>query len=268
LYYIHSFINSIQFNSIFTQGWAFTDFTTAATIIISYVAFVFIGTKVMKTGGVPAMDPYPIKFIYNVSQIFLCSYMSIEAALLAYRSSYTLHCNDYINDNPPIANILWLFYISKIWDLWDTIFIVIGKKWRQLSFLHVYHHASIIFVCWFNINLQYDGDVFLTIFLNSFIHTIMYTYYFICMHTKDTKTGKHLPIWWKSSLTMLQMIQFMTMMVQATAQYLFSGECTAHNSAVTAFYFYYVLLMLGLFLNFFVVNYIKPKKKKKMSKAE
>jgi elongation of very long chain fatty acids protein 4 len=88
------------------------------------------------------------------------------------------------------------------------------------------------------------------------------------MHTKDTKTGKHLPIWWKSSLTMLQMIQFMTMMVQATAQYLFSSECTAHNSAVTAFYFYYVLVMLGLFLNFFVVNYIKPKKKKKMSKVE
>ena len=51
---------------------------------------------------------------------------------------------------------------------------------------------------WLNINVGYDGDVYLTIVLNGFIHTVMYTYYFVSLHSKD--------IWWKSALTMCQMV--------------------------------------------------------------
>ena len=46
--------------------------------------------------------------------------------------------------------------------------------------------------------MGYDGDVYLTIVLNGFIHTVMYTYYFVSLHSKD--------IWWKSALTMCQMV--------------------------------------------------------------
>lgn len=211
--------------------------------------------------GVPAMDPYALKFVYNVSQIFLCAYMTIEAGMIAYRSSYAPVCNDYNSENPPMANLLWLFYVSKIWDFWDTIFIVLGKKWRQLSFLHVYHHFTIFLFYWVNANVQYDGDVYLTILLNGFIHTVMYTYYFICMHTKVPETGKSLEIWWKSSLTMMQMIQFISMMSQAT--YLLThSNCTGHSVRVTSLYLVYILSLFYLFAQFFVASYVKPKKKK------
>jgi elongation of very long chain fatty acids protein 4 len=246
-----------------TKGWAFIDFSTAITIAFAYLAFVIFGSAIMKA-GVPAMDPYPIKFIYNVSQIFLCAYMTIEAFMIGYRNSYTPCCNDYVVDAPPMGNLLWLFYVSKIWDFWDTIFIVLGKKWRQLSFLHVYHHFTIFLFYWLNVNSQYDGDVFLTIVLNGFIHTVMYTYYFICMHTKDPKTGKSLPIWWKSSLTSMQLIQFISMMSQAI--YLLTHKkCTGHSYRITATYFVYILTLFFLFAQFFVASYIKPKKSKKKS---
>ena len=32
--------------------------------------------------------------------------------------------------------------------------------------------------------MGYDGDVYVTIVLNGFIHTVMYTYYFVSLHTK------------------------------------------------------------------------------------
>lgn len=51
-----------------------------------------------------------------------------------------------------------------------------------------------------NVNAGYDGDVYLTIVLNGFIHTVMYTYYFVSMHTKD--------IWWKKYLTLMQVRPF------------------------------------------------------------
>jgi elongation of very long chain fatty acids protein 4 len=132
--------------------------------------------------GVPEVDPYPLKFIYNVSQIMLCAYMTLEAFFVAYRNGYTvLPCEPYDQQNPKMANLLWLFYASKVWDFWDTIFIVLGKKWRQLSFLHVYHHVTIFLFYWLNSHVNYDGDVYLTVVLNGFIHTVMYSYYFVSM---------------------------------------------------------------------------------------
>lgn len=34
----------------------------------------------------------------------------------------------------------------QVLDFMDTIFIVLKKSWRQLSFLHVYHHCTIFLV--------------------------------------------------------------------------------------------------------------------------
>lgn len=249
----------------YTEGWPLTDFSTAFNIALAYLAFVIIGSTFMKALNVPAIDPYPIKFIYNVSQIMLCAYMTIEAFFLAHRNNYTLlPCNAYNTTNPPVANLLWLFYISKVWDFWDTIFIVLGKKWRQLSFLHVYHHTTIFLFYWLNSHVNYDGDIYLTIVLNGFIHTVMYTYYFICMHTKDPKTGKSLPIWWKSSLTLMQLFQFVTMMSQGT--YLLCTQCKQTSLRVVAAYVAYILSLFVLFGQFFVQSYMKPKSKKSKKK--
>lgn len=245
-----------------SKDWWLCDFRSAGTIAIAYVTFVVVGSKVMNF--MPAMDPYPIKFIYNVSQIFLCAYMTIEAGFLAYRNGYTIMpCQNFDVKEPAIGNLLWLFYISKVWDFWDTTFIVLGKKWRQLSFLHVYHHTTIFLFYWLNANVMYDGDIFLTILLNGFIHTVMYTYYFICMHTKDPKTGKSLPIWWKSSLTSFQLIQFTLMMGQASHLVFFG--CKQLPIRIIMVYFFYILSLFFLFAQFFVNSYMKPKSKSKRS---
>ena len=177
------FVNfSIKHN---IQGWFLTDFKSAVSIALIYVTFVLVGSAIMKLSFIPPMSLYPIQFIYNVSQIFLCAYMTIEAGMIGYRNQYTffLPCNPFNAAAAPTANLLWLFYISKVWDFWDTIFIIMNKKWRQLSFLHVYHHTTIFLFYWLNSNVNYDGDIFVTILLNGFIHTVMYTYY--CTYYKD-----------------------------------------------------------------------------------
>ena len=55
----------------------------------------------------------------------------------------------------------------------DTFFIISKRSWKQLSFLHVYHHFTIFLFYWLNLRTNYDGDVYLTIVLNGFIHSIM-----------------------------------------------------------------------------------------------
>jgi elongation of very long chain fatty acids protein 4 len=82
----------------------------------------------------------------------------------------------------------------------------------------------------------------------------MYTYYFVTLHTKD--------VWWKSALTMSQMVQFVLMNSQAI--YLLTVGCKTFPKNITMAYLYYIVSLLILFANFFVMSYmVKGDKKKK-----
>lgn len=240
-----------------TKDWPMTSFTAALHISVGYLVLVLLGRMVMTM--LPPMDKatYPIRFIYNIIQVMLCSYMTIEAGLLAYRNGYSLYpCNAFNTKSPPVGSLLWLFYISKILDFVDTTVIILGKKWSQLSFLHVYHHATIFLMYWVNVNVGYDGDIYLTIVLNGLIHTIMYTYYFVSMHSRD--------IWWKKYLTMCQMIQFLCMNAQAIL--LIKDDCKTFPKRVTQVYLFYIITLFALFFRFFVASYSGPKKEKVTTK--
>jgi hypothetical protein len=82
------------------------------------------------------------------------------------------------------------------------------------------------------------------------------------MHTKIPETGKSLPIWWKSSLTMMQLIQFVTMMSQG-ATILINNCNKSAPKRVVASYIIYILSLFVLFAQFFVTSYMqKPSSKK------
>eukprot|EP00656_Telonema_subtile_P000449 TRINITY_DN10205_c0_g1_i4.p1 TRINITY_DN10205_c0_g1~~TRINITY_DN10205_c0_g1_i4.p1 ORF type:complete len:178 (-),score=52.63 TRINITY_DN10205_c0_g1_i4:146-679(-) len=157
-------------------------------------------------------------------------------------------------EKPALANLVWLFYMSKGLDFFDTVQIVLGKKWRQLSFLHVYHHSSIWLVYWVNLRVNYDGDIYLTIVLNGFIHSVMYLYYFVSLHTSN--------IWWKPFVTRMQLVQFTCMLAQAS--YIMETGSTESPPRMTKIYWGYIVTMMVLFMNFYMKNY----KKKDVSKPK
>ena len=100
-----------------TQGWPLTDFATASAIAIAYLVFVVFGSAIMSK--LPSMQvdtahpalpscgamltprllvtlraqnyTFPLRFLYNLMQVGLCSYMTIEAGILAYRNNYRSH---------------------------------------------------------------------------------------------------------------------------------------------------------------------------------
>ncbi len=129
-----------------TVTWPLADFGSAFAIALCYLLFVLLGRVIMPS--MPSVRGlYPFKFAYNMIQVMLCSYMCIEAGVRAYDAGYTLlPCNKFNHLNPPIGFILYVFYLSKILDFLDTVFIIAEKRWKQLSFLHVYHHFSIFLV--------------------------------------------------------------------------------------------------------------------------
>lgn len=53
----------------------------------------------------------------------------------------------------------------KYVDLLDTVFMIVRGNWRQVSFLHVYHHSSVIYISWVNASVGYDGEIYYVVAL-------------------------------------------------------------------------------------------------------
>lgn len=50
---------------------------------------------------------------------------------------------------------------------------------QQVTFLHLFHHSSITLVVGSILRFDYSGDMFLPIVLNSIVHVLMYSHYFV-----------------------------------------------------------------------------------------
>lgn len=113
-------------------------------------------------------------------------------------------------------------------------------------------------IYWMNTQAGYDGDVYLTIVLNSFVHFVMYFYYFL---SPWFKAAKYTP-WWKFLITQLQLVQFFIMNGQAI--YLLTNGC-AYPERMTWSYLLYIDTLIILFGWFSYVNYCKktPRKDKR-----
>jgi hypothetical protein len=106
--------------------------------------------------------------------------------------------------------VIWVHYLSKVYEFTDTLIMILKKNERQISFLHVYHHASTFFPCWWSaINFAPGGDVWFICALNSAVHVFMYAYYFL------SSCGVRVPAPVKKSITTVQMVQFGLLNAQA-----------------------------------------------------
>jgi hypothetical protein len=96
-----------------------------------------------------------------------------------------------------INYLVWLFYISKFYELLDTVVLLL--KGKPSSFLQTFHHSGSIMCMWLMVITRIPGMWIFTTF-NSFIHSIMYIYYTLtCFGYQPS---------WKRFLTMMQIGQF------------------------------------------------------------
>ncbi|KAF7218973.1 elongation of very long chain fatty acids protein 7-like, partial [Nothobranchius furzeri] len=133
----------------------------------------------------------------------------------SWLSNYILLCQPVDYSTSPLAMRMargcWWFFLSKVIELSDTLFFILRKKNSQLTFLHVYHHGTMIFNCWagvkhvtgqFSPSSAPHPAAFFVGLVNSFVHIIMYSYYGLAA------IGPHMQkyLWWKRYLTSLQLV--------------------------------------------------------------
>jgi hypothetical protein len=109
-----------------------------------------------------------------------------------------------------------LFILSKIPELFDTVFIILKKK--PLIFLHWYHHITVLLFCWNSYVTESGAGIYFAA-MNYTVHAVMYLYYFL-------QAVRILPRWFPSwIITLLQIAQMLigTAIVTASLYYYLYG---------------------------------------------
>lgn len=145
----------------------------------------------------------------------------------------------------------WLFVLSKLPELGDTLFIVLRKQ--PLIFLHWYHHITVLIYTWFSYT-EYTSSARWFIVMNYCVHSIMYSYYALrAMRFKPPRFISMVI----TSLQLLQMVVGCAINIWAHDFLTTAGRSSCHISPINiklsiAMYFSYFVL----FARFFYKSYM------------
>lgn len=166
-------------------------------------------------------------------------------------------CCSYIEQDRVCGFWTWLFVLSKLPELGDTIFIVLRKQ--PLIFLHWYHHITVLIYSWFSYT-EYTSSARWFIVMNYCVHSVMYSYYAL------RAARYHPPRFISMLITSLQLTQ---MIIGCAINVWAQGFLRAHgpqscnisqtniNLSIAMYFSYFVL-----FARFFYKTYLSPDGKK------
>uniref|UniRef100_A0A8C5N847 Elongation of very long chain fatty acids protein n=1 Tax=Gouania willdenowi TaxID=441366 RepID=A0A8C5N847_GOUWI len=210
------------------------------SIFLCYLLIIWVGPKLMAKRQPVYLKP--VLIVYNFGMVCLSAYMFYEGGLHHF-CTCTNHCS---NLSEFLAAVCWWFYFSKVIELSDTIFFILRKKNSQLTFLHVYHHATMIFNWWAGVKYVAGGQSFLIGLINSLVHVVMYLYYGLA--ALGPSMTKYL--WWKRHLTSLQLVSLQFFIVTIHTTYNLFADCDFPDSMNTVVLAYSISLIV-LFSNFY-----------------
>ncbi|XP_061545431.1 elongation of very long chain fatty acids protein 5 [Phycodurus eques] len=243
------------------RGWLLLDsYSLTLALTLVYLALVWMGPKYMRHRQ--AYSCKGLLVLYNVGLTLLSLFMFYQLVSPLRNGSYDFYCQDSHSapevDNK-VMNILWWYYFSKFIEFMDTFFFILRKNNHQITFLHVYHHASMLNIWWFVMNWLPSGHSYFGPCLNSFVHVVMYSYYGL-----SAIPAVRPYLWWKKYITQLQLIQFVLTVLQTLCAIIW--PC-GFPLGWLYFQITYMLTLIVFFSNFYIQTYKKHKQELKNGRA-
>lgn len=223
--------------------------------VLSYLSFTFLLLKFRP----PPPPPPPVvlravSILHNLAILLLSAAMAAGcslSALSALPDPTWLLCfpENQIPRRGPLFFWAYVFYLSKILEFADTFLIIVSGSIRRLSILHVYHHATVIVMCY--VWLETAQSLFpVALVTNATVHTVMYSYYLACA------AGMRPP--WKRAVTDFQIGQFLfSLLVSGGMLYLHFTRGGCSGIYGWCFNAVFNVSLLYLFLDFHNKNYKK-----------
>ncbi|CAM6099383.1 unnamed protein product [Calypogeia fissa] len=251
--------------STVTKGLPCVDSPTPIVLgLTSYLTFVITGLLVIKSRNLKprAKEPLILQIFvifHNTCCFLLSLYMCLGIIRQAILNRYSLWGNAYNPEQVEMAHLVYIFYMSKYIEFLDTVIMILKSSTRQITVLHVYHHASISFIWWVIAYNAPGGEAYFSAAMNSGVHVAMYLYYLLAATLGKDEKVRRKYLWWGKYLTQLQMFQFCLNLAQA---YTNLKNNAPYPRFLSTILFYYMISLLVLFANFYVHRYTSPSEKK------
>lgn len=219
--------------------------------ILIYLPILYFGQMIMNK-----REPKNIKLMMLLWNGSLALFSLIGFSRVVVEMSYTLSkfgfqhtlCNKSYIHSKPCRFWIYLFVLSKIPELCDTIFLVLRKQ--KLIFLHVYHHATVLIYSWF-IYAETIAAARWFCTMNFGIHAVMYSYYAL----KALPGLIRIPKWISMIITALQTLQMVAgsfIIIKSLFIHLTERDCgtsTPMSIFGLAIYTSYLVLFSHFFYN-------------------
>uniref|UniRef100_T1IU17 Elongation of very long chain fatty acids protein n=1 Tax=Strigamia maritima TaxID=126957 RepID=T1IU17_STRMM len=168
---------------------------------------------------------------------------------------HTICKNQTYYTDPVTGFWCWLYVVSKMLELGDTMFIVLRKK--PLVFLHWYHHAQLVLYCWYTYQHEVLAAARWFVLMNYAVHSVMYSYYAL----RAIQVVVPYPV--AMAVTTAQIVQMLGGMLINYSVYsvmIRGEECgNSFRNLMTNFIMY--LVFFFLFVQIFYNAYIRKLKK-------
>jgi len=188
-------------------------------------------------------------FLHNFISIVTSVYIFTGIIYETTSHNYYLYGNEIDYSHKSLTHYIWIFHISKYYDCVDTFIMIIRNSFKQITFVHVYHHTSVILYTWLILYNHPGGDFYLSALMNAWVHIWMYSYYMLSSFmTHKNKRRKYL--WWSKHLTKVQISQFVVNCAHCMYALLYSSKMIYMIGLAHQFSF------IVLFGNFFYKKYI------------
>ncbi|KAG9510850.1 Elongation of very long chain fatty acids protein 6, partial [Fragariocoptes setiger] len=167
-----------KFDHQHTKEWMERYWHTSFYAVAIYMVVIFGGQAYMSNR--PAFKLRRILTIWNTSLALfsiLGTFRTLPELLhvLFNHGFYHSVCtSSFIEDVKPSGFWTWMFALSKVPELGDTVFIVLRKQ--NLIFLHWYHHITVLLFTWFTYS-EYTAPARWFVDMNYLVHSLMYSYY-------------------------------------------------------------------------------------------
>ncbi|CAH2992383.1 unnamed protein product [Chilo suppressalis] len=261
--YVFEFENEFQHSKC--RQWMTENWTVAFYYVGIYMAFIFGGQYYMQNR--PRFELRRTLMVWNCglaafSIMGACRMLPEFYHVLKNHGLYYSICVPSFIEVDRVAGFwTYMFVLSKLPELGDTVFIVLRKK--PLIFLHWYHHITVLLYTWYSFT-EYTSSARWFVVMNYCVHSVMYSYYAL------VSMGKYPPRAFAMLITALQLTQMVVgcaINIWAANYIATAPPHTCHISNINlklsmAMYFSYFVL----FAQFFYKAYLssKPGKKAKV----
>jgi len=255
----HSFVFTFEqdFEQSSIRGWMeqhWLSVCSSATAV--YLVFIFSVQAYMKNRTPFNLRTSLAAWSFSLAMFSILGALRTGAELyhtLNNKGLYQSLCSSsFMAEDNVVAFWTWMFIISKLLELFDTVFIVLRKQ--KLIFLHWYHHVTVLWFCWHSY-VEFTSTIRWGMVMNYSVHAIMYSYFTL----KALKI--RVPKVCAMVITTIQLAQFITGCVVNYVAYTYTQnglDCSVSDFNFKMCFFLY-FSYLALFAKFFYDSYFKSK---------